>query len=333
MQLDPYHLSAIPTPLYDAGFRLLDLQNNISVCYKQRGNVHMFVHHALDLFPSESLANHIQNLLDKRDNNNLCTELVYFYCARRPDKEFVALQKYDNFTYCCVPLIALGQVGLHLDLYNLPDITEPNKSYCYLSNRNTPERVAIYDFLVKENLVHLGYVSFRDRQDDGTIHSQITIGSETFRNFDDPEYNDDYNHPPRSAQWYFPQQDFLFDFNAETFQGEKYPWLSEKGYKGFLWGKIVVSLGQQGMMHYLESLGFDIYRDIVDFTYDLQHESHVRQELFCKEIKRLATTKVLPDVIKRAYKNRQHFVELHARCNQILSAIDQDIDVELIRGF
>ena len=332
MQLDPYSLNAIPAPLYDAGFRMLDLEDNISVCYKQKGNVHIFVHHALDLFPFESLANRMQQILDKHVNN-ISTELVYFYCARRPDEEFVALQKYTNFTYCCVPLIALGQVGLNLDIFNLPDIIKPNKSYCFLSNRNTQERVAIYDFLVKESLLDLGYVSFRDRQDCGTIHAQLSLeGSRRYKNFDDPECPRP-DSTPNDFRWYFPQQDFLFDFHAETFQGEKYPWLSEKGYKGFLWGKIVVSLGQQGMMHYLESLGFDIYRDIVDFTYDLQADTQVRQTLFLKEVKRLATLKVLPDVMHRGYKNRQHFVELHSRCNQILSAIDQDIDVELIRGF
>lgn len=330
MQLDAYSESAIPTPLYEAGFRLLEIEDNISICYKQKGNVHIFVHHALDLFPFESLANHMKSLLQK-NINGVTTELVYFYCARRADPVFVDLQTYENFTYCCVPLIAIGQLGLHLDVNLLPLLSLPSRNYCFLSNRNTINRTKIFNFLQQENLVNLGYVSYNNKQDNGTYRRGTLKSGKSFKNFKDLHYTNDLQDNPRQYVWYFPVEDFLFDFHAETFVGT--PWPTEKAYKGFLHGKIVVSLGQQGMMHYIESLGFDIYRDIVDYTYDLQHDEENRLALYFKEIKRLALLDFLPDVRDRGYRNRQHFADMLVRCNQILSAIDQDIDIELIRGF
>ena len=144
-----------------------------------------------------------------------------------------------------------------------------------------------------------------------------------YKNFKDVQYTDDQTDNPRQYVWYFPLLDFLFDFSIETFD-EDVPFLTEKSTKAFFWGKIPVSTSSRNLMHYIEQFGFDIFRDVIDYKYDIQRDKDLRMELYLQEIHKLATMDIstIPDLKIRLENNRRLMCTLVKRSQTTLENIN-----------
>ena len=298
--------------------------NTTSIAYKNDGYVHSFVHFSDNLFSQEEIISVLTDLCIQ-NINGIDTNYVCFYSPMLPSREFTELEKrYTNFVYYHQPLIAFGQIPGHVDVYSEPPVhiqTKYTKNYCCLINRSTDIRLQLFNFLHEKNILKYGYVSNRNVNRSNSTN----LISKPYKNFKDVQYTDDQTDNPRQYVWYYPLLDFLFDFSIETFH-EDVPFLTEKSTKAFFWGKIPVSTSSRNLMHYVEQFGFDIFRDVVDYNYDIQRDPMVRLELYLQEIHKLATTNIndIPDLKSRLDSNQQLMCTLVKRGQTILADINSN---------
>lgn len=298
--------------------------NTTSIAYKNDGQVHSFVHFSDNLFSQEEIISVLTDLCIQ-NINGIDTNYVCFYSPMLPSREFIELEKrYTNFVYYHQPLIAFGQIPGHVDVYSEPPVhiqTEYTKNYCCLINRSTDIRLQLFNFLHEKNILKYGYVSNRNVNRSNSTN----LISKPYKNFKDVQYTDDQIDNPRKYVWYYPLLDFLFDFSIETYN-EDVPFLTEKSTKAFFWGKIPVSTSSRNLMHYVEQFGFDIFRDVVDYNYDIQRDPHMRMELYLQEIHKLATVNIkdISNLKSRLDSNQQLMCTLVKRGQTILTNINSN---------
>ena len=321
MQLEDIHsVHSIPAKLDNYSL----YTDTISVAFAKTDFVYSFVHFGDNLFP-DNVINDIKKYLNQ-SVNGINVNYVCFYSPMLPGCEFKELEKkYKNFAYYHQPLIAFGQIPGHVDIESELPVhiqNEYTKNYCCLINRSADTRRQLFNFLQEKNLLELGHVSYRnvERWNDDTTHLLV----KPYKNFKDVQYTDDQTDNPRQYVWYFPLLDFLFDFSIETFEAEDVPFLTEKSTKAFFWGKIPVSTSSRNLMHYIEQFGFDIFRDVVDYNYDIQRNPKVRIELFLQEIHKLATMDIntISDLEIRLENNRRLMCTLVKRSQTTLENIN-----------
>ena len=332
MQLEDHcRLDSIPAILNNYSL----YKDKLSVAFAKTDFVYSFVHFGDNLF-SDNVIDDIKTYLNQ-NVNGIYVNYVCFYSPMLPNNEFKELEKkYDNFVYYHQPLIVFGQIPGHVDVDSEPHVhiqTEYTKNYCCLINRSTDTRRQLFNFLQEKNLLELGYVSYRnvsrsvvninvEKLNNDTSHLLV----KPYKNFKDAQYTDDYSDNPRKYLWYFPLLDFLFDFSIETYtEDDDFPlFLTEKSRKAFFWGKIPVSTSSRNLMHYIEQFGFDIFRDVVDYKYDIQRDPMVRMELYLQEIHKLATMDIntISNLENRLENNRRLMYTLVKRSQTTLENIN-----------
>ena len=295
--------------------------DTISVAFNKTDFVYSFVHFGDNVFP-DHVINDIKTYLN-HNYNDININYVCFYSPLLPNESFLELEKqYDNFVYVHLPLIAFGQIPYHINIAQLSKINyKYKKNFCCLTNRSTYLRRNVFNFLQEKNLLDLGFVSYRNvnRYDINTDH----LLDQPFTNFKETHYTHKHTDNPRQYVWYYPVENFLFDFSVETFF-EDNTFLTEKSTKAFFWGKIPVSTSTRNLMHYIEQFGFDIFRDVVDYNYDIQRDPKVRMELYLQEIHKLATMDIstIPDLEIRLENNRRLMCTLVKRSQTTLENIN-----------
>lgn len=311
----------VPDVLEDFNlFRWKDDQQ-IAVAYHHHEHAHVFVHFGDNLF-NYVIYEQVQRLCLENDNG-INKNYVCFYSPMLPNPAFVDLEhKFDNFVYYHQPYLAFGQLPYLINVNTLPPINlKHTKNYLCLANRSTTGRRQVFDFIKEKNLLDRGFVSFRNH----IIHEdeKQNLLSEPYINFQDVQYTDDMNDHNRSYAWFYPIEGFLFDFSVETYF-EAMPFLTEKSTRAFFWGKIPVSTSSRNLMQYIEQFGFDIFRDVVNYNYDIQKDKNLRMELYLQEIHKLATMDIndISDLEIRLESNRRLMCELVQRGRTTLESIN-----------
>ena len=300
----------------------------IAVAYRNLDYLHVFVHFGDNLF-SDTVYEHIQRLCLANDNG-INKNYVCFYSPMLPNSVFVDFeQQFNNFVYYHQPFIAFGQIPYLIDVSKLPPIElDHTKNYLCLANRSTVERRQVFDLLEEKNLLDLGFVSFRNRviKHVGHEDKKQHLLPKPYINFQDLQYDQEHANHNRKYAWFYPIEGFLFDFSIETYF-EAVPLLTEKSTRAFFWGKIPISTSSRNLMHYIEQFGFDIFRDVVDYKYDIQRDKDLRMELYLQEIHKLATLDIdtIPDLKIRLENNRRLMCDLVERGKTILENINLNI--------
>lgn len=293
------------------------------VCRYSKDFLHSFVHYRYDPI-EEHVYYDIKKLCDE-NINGIYTNYVCLYSFTLNSK-FLELQKeYDNFTFYHLPLITFEDVTRYLDLDLLPPIEHTyTRKYCCLMNRSFRIRRLVFEHLRKNNLLDKGFVSYRNTI---RLHyegeSPQNLIEKPFINFIDKKYPLENGGVICTGIWLYPQQDFLFDFGIETHAIE-YVCLTEKSTKSFLWGKIPIILGCRNSMHYLEELGFDIFRDIINFSYDMQKDIDMRLEMFLEQLDSIINIDIdkIYNLKQRLQSNRNLMCKLAKRSLQSLEDIN-----------
>ena len=323
MQLEDHcRLDSIPASLDNYSL----YTDTISVAFAKIDSVYSFVHFGDNLFP-DHVINDIKTYLDQ-NVNGIYVNYVCFYSPMLPSCEFKELEKkYSNFVYYHQPLIAFGQIPYLIDINTLPPIKlQYKKNYLCLINRSTTVRKQFFDFLQEKNLLEFGHVSYRNHYRSwrrNRVEEGTRVSSKPYRNFEDIHYTDDMSTFNVGFRWHYPKEDSLFDFSVETYF-EDVPFLTEKSTKAFFWGKIPVSISSRNLMHYIEQFGFDIFRDVIDYKYDIQRDKDLRMELYLQEIHKLATMDIntIPDLKIRLENNRRLMCTLVKRSQTTLENIN-----------
>jgi hypothetical protein len=333
MQLAQHDVEAVPHQL--DGYNIVD--NEHAVAYKKidvvyaAGQstaievVHSYIHFGDNPYTEQLIEDIIK--FSSHDKDGFHDNFVAFHSHQYPTVQMTELEKeYSNFRYYYMPLLAFCQIQYHID-FNTP-VLPPNsydRKYSALLNRHTGPRWKLFQHLKQNNLLDQGYVSYRNvARNTGDEQADI---SEPYRNFDETHYPIELRVNPREFVYHYPVDSFLFDFAIETFLTSESLLLTEKSYKPFYWHKIPLVLGNVGNQHYLESLGFDIFRDIIDHSYDLEKDRDVRIRTYLDQVSAVLALDIstINNLEFRLQKNYDRFCHLVALCDRVLYSIDKNI--------
>jgi len=230
---------------------------------------------------------------------------------------FRLIEEYKNFRYTHVPELLFTQLIDHN--METPEFVShnANKVFCNLNNRYTLFREEIFQH-IKNNHSDVSYLSWNND------HRSL-VNLPYYKNFNEEKYVVEYY-----KNYNYPVTGFIFDIFAETYL-ETFVGLTEKSTKGYLNGCIPVPFSTTGTMQLLKNLGFDIFEDIVDFSYEMETYHHVRMEFYLKEIDRLSNTdpNITKSLTDRFAYNRQCFLDNIEKAKQKLKWIDEKTQIAL----
>ena len=295
---------------------------NRLVCYYNKNFLHSFVHFKFD--PIEDHVYDDIKILCEKSINGIYVNYVCLYSFTLNSKFLELQKKFNNFTFYYLPLITFEDVTRYIDLDFLPPIKNTyTRNYSCLMNRATQIRRTIFEHLSKNNLLDIGYVSYRNTIRAGYEDDPTNLIDKPFKNFIDERYPLQKECNISTDLWMYPQEDFIFDFGIES-HDEEFVILTEKSLKGFLWGKIPVIFGCRNTMNYLEQLGYDIFRDIINYNYDIQKEKHIRIEMYLELLNYIVKIdiKKIPNLQNRLQYNRNVLINLAKRSLDSLSNIN-----------
>ena len=161
--------------------------------------------------------------------------------------------------------------------------TTPEYKYHFISMNNRPHdhRCLLMDLLVKNNLLDYGAVSF---------HKNSPIYKWRYFDFKpmilEKEFIDDMN------QYRTPKQYYESFVQLISESSNKVIILSEKTATPLILGKVFLVAGQQGFHKFLKGLGFQLFEEIFDYSFDDEPNEEIRYEKLLNNLKRLSAVPV-----------------------------------------
>lgn len=227
-----------------------------------------------------------------------------------------------------------------LEMFNLrfgENISEFKYPYITLNNISKDHRCHIMDLLAKHNLIDLGAIVWRDirRNCDDIRHTFAD-------NITDSVF---YGYP---YKYWTPKRMFLdqgiefknqetlpIEFNSSFMQlvtesDNEVLFHSEKTATPILLNKIFLIAGVKGQHNQLKKLGFKLYDEIFDYSFDDIDDENIRYEKLVENIKRISNKplielkKIHHNLFEKIVYNKQHALNL---INNIPSEIYQVVDM------
>jgi hypothetical protein len=165
-----------------------------------------------------------------------------------------------------------------------------------LNNRGHEHRCRVIDYITKYNLLDKGIISWVD-----PLHE-----AGTFKYFDGNQIllNDDMKN--EQSSYIIPNEYYesLFDFVTESTSLAVI--ISEKTIKPLVFKKPFVIIGDKGINRYLESLGFKLYDEIIDYTFDDVDDLDTRAKLYVENMKKVSELTNLDDIYNQLLPKIEH---------------------------
>ena len=203
-------------------------------------------------------------------------------------------------------------------------------AFVCLNNNNRPHRTALVAYLLADNLDQHGYISciswhndptagcFLDWCFDSTVHDQIAIkiknGIATFNNskliqLEWPvtgTYVDNYNQ-----KLYPLYQTTFIDIISDTTFFEPSAFINDKYVNAILGANFPIFISSSGTVEQLRQLGFDVFDDVIDHSYDTISDHAVRLSQAIELNKHLLVNVELTSQLWHTHANRfkqnQHY--------------------------
>ena len=258
----------------------------------------------------------------KEKQNNLYTKYyrLYSFC-HYPTLFF---NYFPNFDYVYKPELVFIHSQKNINFDELPKLRKVSleKTFCFLNNRPTKQRKELFYFFKDNQLLDLSYASYNNNSQRGYMEDEI---EQPYKNFLEDKVHRDIT--PNVGNFY-PVHNFLFDVCAETYCTENYIGLTEKSIKPFLWGYIPLIYGPAGTYQYLKNLGFDVFDNIVDTSFDNESNYDRRMWRFQQEVLRLSKIPLTEyDIVQlesRFNHNRNVYLKNVQRSLNTLNWIEQE---------
>ena len=258
----------------------------------------------------------------KEKQNNLYTKYyrLYSFC-HYPTLFF---NYFPNFDYVYKPELVFIHSQKNINFDELPKLRKVSleKTFCFLNNRPTKQRKELFYFFKDNQLLDLSYASYNNNSQRGYMEDEI---EQPYKNFLEDKVHRDIT--PNVGNFY-PVHNFLFDVCAETYSTENYIGLTEKSIKPFLWGYIPLIYGPAGTYQYLKNLGFDVFDNIVDTSFDNESNYDRRMWRFQQEVLRLSKIPLTEyDIVQlesRFNHNRNVYLKNVQRSLNTLNWIEQE---------
>jgi hypothetical protein len=162
------------------------------------------------------------------------------------------------------------------------------------------------DIIIKEKLENLGYISFRNLPDDYT-----------WKWWKDPSIlllSDQWSAGTNSIQWSMPVEgkSSFISLISETTVSSNF--VTEKTVVPILYGNLFLTLAGKGFHQYLESLGFELYYELFDYSFDTEENMEDRIYGIIKNVKKFNNISVLNDcyslVFDKVKRNQNNVIKI-----------------------
>jgi hypothetical protein len=171
-------------------------------------------------------------------------------------------------------------------LKNIPKVEVKNFKYSFIcmNNRGHEHRCALIDHLEKYKLINSNNII--------TWHNFLNENMHyNYKYFKHRPIKLDDDFDIKLDSYLIPHQYFesLFDVVSEA--THRCVFITEKTIKPLYYKKPFIVFGAQGFHKYLKELGFELYDEIFDYSFDNESDLEKRADLFAKEIKKLEEIK------------------------------------------
>lgn len=204
-----------------------------------------------------------------------------------------------------------------LNLKNTDKRNEYKYPFICLNNRAHLHRCYVIDFMAKYNLINTQKVSWIDPL------NEVMASKFKFKYFDGNRVDFD-NMKTNQDSYIIPNEyyesfvDFVTESSHETIA------ISEKTIKPLVFKKPFVIMGAAGINKHLEKLGFKLYDEIIDYSFDEVEDIELRAELYVKNMKNISELKNFDDIYSILLPKVEHNYNL---CFEL--AVSMDIPKEV----
>jgi hypothetical protein len=181
-----------------------------------------------------------------------------------------------------------------------------NKTFISLNHKPRHHRCLLIDIIIKEKLENLGYISFRNLPADYTWKWWKTPSVLLL--------SDKWSNNTHDIQWSMPDEgkfSFISLVSETTVQSN---FITEKTVVPILYGNLFLILAGKGFHQYLESLGFELYYELFDYSFDNEENLEKRIDGIVKNIKKFNDLSLLTNsyqlVIDKVKRNQNNIIKI-----------------------
>lgn len=177
----------------------------------------------------------------------------------------------------------------------------PQKHFVSMNGRAHPHRQMFLDYMFKEDLFEHGYVSFHNFE-------QVPFDSYQFKwwlpvpmKFDEEFENrsdglKDLLRPPQQFK------DSVFSVICESTNDIQF--ITEKTYVPIYHRRPFIIYGAPRANAYVKSLGFELFEEVIDYSFDSIEDDEIRCEVYMQQVKKIVSYDI--QELKETFKNKIH---------------------------
>lgn len=215
-----------------------------------------------------------------------------------------------------------------LNLKQIDKYKEHKYPFICLNNRGHLHRCYVIDFMAKHNLINVGKVSWIDPHNEAYVHvlNETPLSKFKFKYFDGNKIDFD-NMKINQDSYIIPDEYYecLVDFVTES--THEHIVISEKTIKPLVFKKPFAIMGAVGINKHLEKLGFKLYDEIIDYSFDEVEDIELRAELYVKNMKNISELKNFDDIYNILLPKIEHNYNL---CFELAASMDIPKEVKKI---
>jgi len=194
--------------------------------------------------------------------------------------------------------------------FDTPD-TEIKYLFTCLNARPHLHRVIMLDTLKKYNLLDTNIYSWNDK-DPKNVNKHFNDYVPKYWRYKHVTI-DNYNQDPEVKLRTLPLEvhQSLINLVTETFTDV--PFITEKTYKNFIFGKPFLVFGFPGIHNHLKYMGFKLYDSIIDYSFDKEQDDIKRCNMIVEQLAKLSNKDL--NVLNQQMKevtiyNKQHAIDI-----------------------
>lgn len=224
--------------------------------------------------------------------------------------DYISVKKIDKNKIIPYHFHPHNEVVMGLKWSNTPK----KKLYMCLNREPRAHRIQIYNDLLNKKLIDYGYVTFNSNSDSLKVKKIKSNGNEYFETFNVPKLiMDESNFEGRFALHSPISKNSYIDLVTES-SHTYLPFKTEKCVKPFYNLQFPIIFGHRGIINDLREMGFDMFDDIIDHSYDTievkssldytSSDTELKSDMISNEILKLSKL----DIHSLYIKNKERFL-------------------------
>lgn len=179
----------------------------------------------------------------------------------------------------------------------LPTHSTPDRMFITLNGKTWGHRCQFIDKLAEYNLLEKGYYSWNNWNELNPAPYSFQYFNGKQKLLDNPTRGDYYNLP---REW----KQSLFSVVCETNIGEIF--LTEKLWNAIYHHRPFICYAAKGYHQHLKEMGFELFEEVIDYSFDNENKSHVRLDMMADQVQRICEYRNIPALQKALESKTQH---------------------------